>query len=81
MPKSKLRKGHKKKAQNYNNQKRAAEKKARQILMEQFQKAQEEIASKIDAQKAGADVENTDIDIDLEIDEIDVDEDIEIDVD
>jgi len=38
MPKSKQRKGHKKKAQNYNNQKKAAEKHARRILMEQFQK-------------------------------------------
>ena len=79
MPKSKLRKGHKKRVQNYNNQKKAAESKARKILMEQYQKAQEEYAKTIDAQKAGADVENTDIDIDLEIDDIDIDEDIEID--
>ena len=81
MPKSRVRKGHNKKVQNYNNQKKAAEKKARQILMEQYQKAQEEIAKSIDAQKAGADVDNTDIDIDLEIDDIDVDEDVELDFD
>ena len=78
MPKSKLRKGHKKRVQNYNNQKKSAQNKARQIMMEQYQKAQEEIASNLDTQKAGADIENTDIDVDLEIDEIDVDVDVEI---
>ena len=79
MPKSKLRKGHKKKVQTYNNQKKAAEKKSRQILMEQYKKFQEENSKYSEAQQAGADVENTEIDVDLEIDEIDVDEDIEVD--
>jgi hypothetical protein len=77
MPKSKLRKGHKKRVQNYNNQKKSAQNKARQILMEQYQKAQEEYSKTIDAQKAGADVENTDIDIDLDVDDIDVDLDVD----
>jgi len=81
MPKSKQRKGHKKKVQHYNSQKKAAEKAARKILMEQFLAKQEELAKNIDAQKAGADVENTDIDIDLEIDDIDVDVDVDVDVD
>jgi len=80
MPKSKVRKGHKKRVQNYNNQKKAAQKKARQILMEQYQKEQEKIAAEMDTQKSGADIENTDIDVELDVDEIDVDEDIEIDV-
>jgi hypothetical protein len=51
MPKSKLRKGHKKRVQNYKNQKAAAEKKARKILMEQYQAEQERLAKMIDAQK------------------------------
>jgi len=77
MPKSKQRKGHKNKVQKYKNQRKAAEKKARTILMEQYIKQQQELADKINAQKAGADVENTDIDIDLEIDDIDVDMDLD----
>jgi hypothetical protein len=78
MPKSKLRKGHKKRVQNYKNQKAAAEKKARKILMEQYQAEQERLAKMIDAQKAGADVDNTDIEIDLDVDDIEIDDDIEI---
>jgi hypothetical protein len=78
MPKSRVRKGHKTRVQNYNNQKKAAEKNAKKILMDEFLKQQEEYAKTIDAQKAGADVDNTDIDIDLEIDDIEIDEDIEI---
>lgn len=73
MPKSKQRKGHKKRVQNYLNQKKSAENQARKILMEQYQQQQEELSKQINAQKAGADVENTDIDIDLDIDELGVD--------
>jgi hypothetical protein len=78
MPKSKQRKNHKKKVQKYKNQRKAAEKQARKILMDEYIKKQEKLAKDVKAQKAGADVENSDIDIDLEIDDLD---DINVDVD
>lgn len=73
MGKSKLRKGHKNKVKKYLETKKTAEKKARKILMEQFLAQQEEFAKTIDAQKAGADVENTDIEVDVDIDDMDLD--------
>jgi len=79
MPKSKQKKGHKKRVQNYLNQKKAAQKKAKMILMEQYQKLEEERMKNMNAQKAGADVENTDIDIDLDIDDIGLDMDLIVD--
>ena len=74
MPKSKLRKGHKKRVQNYKNQKIAAEKQSRKILMEQYQKLQEEQSKPTNTQKMGDDVENNDIDVDIEIDDIEIDD-------
>lgn len=74
MPKSRLKKGHKKRVQNYLNQKRAAEKKAKKILMEQYQKLEEERLANSNAQKAGETLENADINVDLDIDDMEIDD-------
>lgn len=88
MPKSRQRKNHKKKVKNYLNQKRAAENKARQILMEQYKNQQEKMAEQeqVNAQKAGDNIENTNIEVDLDIDqmgedEYDINEDVAVDID
>jgi hypothetical protein len=72
MPKSRNKKGHKKRVQNYLNKKKAAENKTRKLLMEQYQKMEEERAKSIEAQKTGEIIENNDIVVD--VDDIEVDE-------
>lgn len=79
MPKSRNKKGQKKRALNYAKQQKASEHKSKRILMEQFQAMQAQHAkdATVNAQKVGSDVINTDIDIDLDIDDIGID-DIEV---